>query len=372
MKLLFVAPLPKPITGQSIACELLFNSIKKKYTVNLIDINKKSFNQGFNSLLRFFVIVAILRKIYLRKVNVDLIYFTVSESMAGLLKDIAIYIICWFKLHRMVIHLHGGAGMRFLLSKKHPLLRFINSFFLKRIGGVIVLGDRLKSIYVGLVPAGKLYVVPNFANDEFFVERSTISAKFDSLAPLRLLFLSNLLPGKGHVELLAAFALLPVEHRRRLRVDFAGGFESSHDEKQFRQQVQNVEDMEIHVHGVVQGEHKRQLLEKAHLFCLPTYYPYEGQPISILEAYASGCAVMTTDHSGIFDTFTPGMNGLEVLPRNSQSIATALIQALAQPEKLYEFAKNNSLHANQKYRASIHLEALEKIIFSVGEKRSQV
>lgn len=297
-----------------------------------------------------------------------LIYFTVSESIAGSLKDIVIYTICWRKLGRMVIHLHGGAGMRVLMSDKHPVLRALNSFFLKRLGGVVVLGDRLKSIYVGLVPPHKLHAVPNFANDEFFIAPEVIGEKFLSVEPLRLLFLSNLLPGKGHVELLAALAQLPVEQSCRLQVDFAGGFESSEDEASFRQQAQAVKHLQIHVHGVVQGEHKRQLLEKAHMFCLPTYYPYEGQPISILEAYASGCAVMTTDHSGIFDTFTPWVNGLEVKPREPDSIAGALQHALAHPEELFRFARTNHSHALQKYRASTHLEALEKIIFSVAKQ----
>ena len=155
-----------------------------------------------------------------------------------------------------------------------------------------------------IVPAERLHAVPNFAGDEFFVTSSEIDNKFTSVEPLRLLFLSNLLPGKGHEELLTALSQLPLDMCKRLHVNFAGGFESPEDEARFRNRAQTIKTMQINVLGVVHGEQKRELLRNAHLFCLPTYYPYEGQPISILEAYASGCAVMTTDHSGIFDTFT--------------------------------------------------------------------
>lgn len=336
--------------------------------VSLIDINKKTFEQGANSFARMKEVLNILYIVKKENSLANVIYFTVSESIAGSLKDIVIYAICWRRLDRMVIHLHGGAGMRAIMSDRHPVLRGLNSFFLKRLGGVVVLGDRLKSIYGGVMPPDKLHAVPNFANDEFFVTPAVIDAKFASTEPLRLLFLSNLLPGKGHMELLGALAQLPVEQRLRLHVDFAGGFESPEDESRFRQQLQGVQDLQIHLHGVVQGEHKRQLLEKAHMFCLPTYYPYEGQPISILEAYASGCAVMTTDHSGIFDTFSPGVNGLEVKPRKPDSIAAALQHALAHPEELCRFAQTNNKHAQQKYRSSTHLVALEKIIFEVARR----
>ena len=364
----FCAPLPPPITGQSLACELLISSLLRISNVQIINLSKDGFRQGISSVARVRQIINIFMtlKSKLKSSYFDIFYFTISESIAGNLKDLVIYAICWRRLDRMVIHLHGGAGMRVIMSNKHPLLRAVNSFFLKRFGAVIVLGDRLKSIYEGVVLPSNLHAVPNFAKDEFFVLPDDIVEKFASVEPLRLLFLSNLLPGKGHVELLAALSKLAPEMCRRLSVDFAGGFESPEDERRFREQAQAVKHMQINVHGIVHGEHKRDLLRNAHLFCLPTYYPYEGQPISILEAYASGCAVMTTDHSGIFDTFTPGVNGIEVKPRSPDSIAQAIEHALAHTYDLCGYAKHNLQQAQQKYRTSMHVEALEKIIFSVA------
>jgi glycosyltransferase involved in cell wall biosynthesis len=369
LNIIIIAPLPPPVTGQSLATQTLVESLRDSQDVKVIDSTKKGFQQGINSLGRLKDIANILRQVLRLRCSAQVIYFNVSQSIAGNLKDLLIYAICWRKLNRMVIHLHGGAGMREIMSRKHPLLRALNSFFLKRLGAVIVLGDRLKSICEGVVPSSRLHAVPNFAKDEFFVEPEVIEEKFEALEPLRLLFLSNLLPGKGHEELLAALVQLPPEVRQRLHVDFAGGFESAEDEARFRQQAQAIEHMPINVHGIVHGEHKRDLLRKAHLFCLPTYYPYEGQPISILEAYASGCAVMTTDHSGIFDTFTPGVNGLEVKPRSPDSIARAIEHALAHLQELCAYANNNLRQAQQKYRASTHVAELEKIIFAVAQQK---
>jgi glycosyltransferase involved in cell wall biosynthesis len=366
-KILFMSPLPPPMTGQSLACQIILDRVRLVFLhVALVNFSRNNFKSGGGSLWRIMEVLKIFLKILVSRRGVNVIYFTNSESVFGNLKDLMIYGICFRQLDRMVIHLHGGAGMRELLSEEHPILHTVNAFFLKRVGAVIVLGERLKGIYSKLVEPSKLYAVPNFALDELFVETEAIEAKFNCVKPIRLLFLSNLLPGKGHQELLAALALLPPEIRDQLHVDFAGGFESADEETKFRKQADAVKVRQLKVHGVVHGQMKRDLLRNAHLFCLPTYYPYEGQPISILEAYASGCAVMTTDHSGIFDTFTPGVNGIEVQPRSPESIAHAIQHALAQPQALKEYARTNLEHARLKYRASTHVEALEKIIYSVA------
>ncbi len=365
MKILFIAPLPPPVTGQSVACELLLSNLESVANVAIIDLSKRSFQQGVNSMRRILEVFNIIWESGKKNRDADLVYFTVSESVAGNLKDLFIFASCWGRLDKMVIHLHGGAGMREIMVGRHSWLRGINVFFLRRMGAVIVLGDRLKSIYEGVVPESRLHAVPNFAKDEFFVSPSDIDKKFANVEPLRLLFLSNLLPGKGHEELLTALAALSSDECVRFQVDFAGGFESPEDEVLFRQKAQSIKDIKITVHGTVHGEVKRDLLRKAHLFCLPTYYPYEGQPISILEAYASGCSVITTDHSGIFDTFTPDVNGVEVKPRSPESIANALQYALNNSEKLFEQAKTNHQHALSRYRPTTHVKALRKVFSTI-------
>ena len=54
-------------------------------------------------------------------------------------------------------------------------------------------------------------------------------------------------------------------------------------------------------HGIVGGEKKKNLLKECYIFALPTRYPNEGQPISILEAMGNGMFIITTDHAGIPD-----------------------------------------------------------------------
>ena len=46
--------------------------------------------------------------------------------------------------------------------------------------------------------------------------------------------------------------------------------------------------------GFVSGDQKHQLLREADLFCFPTYYENENQPVNLIEAMAFGLPILTT------------------------------------------------------------------------------
>jgi len=66
------------------------------------------------------------------------------------------------------------------------------------------------------------------------------------------------------------------------------------------------------------------LFRESHVVCLPSYR--EGMPKVLLEACASGRAVITTDTPGCRDVIQAGRNGLLVPPRDMHALATAIRQ----------------------------------------------
>jgi len=66
------------------------------------------------------------------------------------------------------------------------------------------------------------------------------------------------------------------------------------------------------------------LYEQCHIFVLPTYYR-EGRPRVILEAMASGRPTITTDWVGCRDCIQDGETGILVEPRDSTSLANAML-----------------------------------------------
>jgi glycosyltransferase involved in cell wall biosynthesis len=357
LTILFIAPLPPPVTGQSLACQELIHDFKARgYDIIVINLSKNCFKQGISSFGRFFEIAMVLLKTFFWGRSSSLVYFTPAESISGNLKDLLILLLLGRRLQRTYLHLHGGAGMRVLLSDRHPFLRFLNAWFLKKVAGVIVLGERHVSIYNSLISSNKIKIVRNFANDDLFVSAHDLANKWSNTEILHVLFLSNLLPGKGYVELLQAIESLPPNIAFRYHFSFAGGFESDFDKQSFFNSIHNLPN--VSYHGMVHGAQKLELLRQAHLFCLPTYYPYEGQPISILEAYAAGCAVATTDHSGIFDVFTPGENGWQVVPRSPESLVEMLAMVATHSQEAARIGHANHVAASTSFRRDHHLLAL--------------
>jgi glycosyltransferase involved in cell wall biosynthesis len=360
-RILFIAPVPPPITGQAVACEALYvDLVRQGHDVTLVNLSKQSFRQGVNSMGRLLEIARILGKVLRHGRRAELIYLTPAESVAGNLKDLAILLCLGPRIGRTYLHMHGGAGMRLILSARHPWLHRINAWLLRKVAGVIVLGERLVSIYSSIVPCERIHAIKNFAGDEWFIDDRALTLKWSGLEKFNVLFLSNHLPGKGYQELVEAIRSMPPDRRAHFSFHFAGGFEDESSESEFLNRIATLDS--VTYHGTVSGESKRRLLHAAHLFCLPTYYPYEGQPISILEAYASGCVVITTDHSGIFDIFTPEENGWQVQPKSAESIANVLARALSEIDSMAEMGRMNARLASVEYRRTRHLDRLNRCL----------
>jgi N-acetyl sugar amidotransferase len=339
-----VGPLPPPVTGNSLAFESFVVALRKVVNVKIVNLSKVAPDTVIGRAVRVLQALGFVWKAGRAAWKADALYFTISESIPGNLKDLLIYLACFGKLSRMTVHLHGGASMRKMLAPSNRLFRTVNSFFLRRMYRVVVLGPSLESIFDGIVRKERIAVVPNYADASLYLSDYAISQKFSDAGPLRLLFLSNLLWGKGHEELLQAYKSLAPAIQRQVQLDFAGGFETDRHKRVFLAGLAGAP--RARYHGIVGGQARRDLFQRAHIFCLPTYYPHEGQPLSILEAYAAGCVVLTTAHSGIVDIFSPA-NGFLVRQKSSSSIAQAIEDALANREELLPIARTNRQLADQ-------------------------
>jgi glycosyltransferase involved in cell wall biosynthesis len=375
---LFIGPLPDPMMGQAFACQVFLEALSKKYSVHVINLNKEGLSVETAVFRRIWQVVRIALYAHWLAKRSACGYFNLSQSFSGNFRDLLIFLACFRILPRAAVHLHGGPGMREVLNANR-LLRFVNRFFFRRLGAVIVLGKRYVDIFDGVAQPDHVKIVPNFAPEELYSSESDILTKFPSdqifseSNPLRILLLSNHLPGKGHIELLHAYEALSSLDRSRVHIDFAGDFVSDKDRQTFLNSISHLPNVEHH--GVAKGEKKKQLFHRAHIFCLPTYYRYEGQPISILESYASGCVVLTTNHSGIPDIFIPGRNGYVVDKASSASIKHIIEQVLRGPSSLQQMALNNrtdaEIYPTAKYNMRLLRIISELMLAPNGEHQEQ-
>ena len=159
--------------------------------------------------------------------------------------------------------------------------------------------------------------------------------------------MSNMIRKKGYQELLEAFFLLDERHRKQIIINFAGAFDSVQEKELFLNIIGECE--QIKYHGIVNGEAKRSLFKDSHVFCLPTSY-FEGQPISILEAYASGCVVLTTGQCGILDIFQNNENGFLIKEPTAYAVKVSIEESLQRKDELFKIGLLNNIIAKEKFR----------------------
>jgi len=361
MKILLIAPLPPPVTGHSLASQVLMESLAGVHEATAVNLSLGSLNDGRVTVRRILEVGKVLLAVWRERRRADAIYFTISESRAGNLKDLFIYLVCLGRLDRVFVHLHGGTIGRELFDR-HPWWRRINALFITRLGGVIISGPAHLGVFAGMIDRERIHMVPNSAEDALFVEEQDVLAKFADTRPIRVLYLSSMTVEKGYLDLADAWLRLGPEQRRRMHLDFAGRFDADADRRAFETKIAGIEG--VRYRGLVDANEKRQLFRQAHVFCLPTRM-FEGQPISILEAYASGCVVLTTGQHGIRDVFGDNVNGFEMVAGSAESIGAALGRLLDGVEQLRHIAVANRRVASERYRSSTFTAALIGILEGV-------
>lgn len=182
-----------------------------------------------------------------------------------------------------------------------------------------ILKDLLVSRYG--VPPGRLTVVPNGVDTEFFQPRAGDQAP----GPPVLLCVARLVPDKDHDTLLAAFAQLTARHPgAELRLVGSGPRRPA-----LKHKVQ-----ELGLSGQVKflptTKDVRPLYQKADIFVLSSVA--EALPNVILEAMAAGLPVVATRVGGVPEAVASGDTGLLVAPGDAPGLAAALARLLDEPE----------------------------------------
>ena len=91
----------------------------------------------------------------------------------------------------------------------------------------------------------------------------------------------------------------------------------------------------------------RPIISAAHVCVLPSYG--EGMSRFLLEALATGRAVVTTDVPGCRDTVDPGRNGLLVPARDPVALADAMLSLLDDPGQLESMGRRSRAMAERRF-----------------------
>ena len=79
MKILFIGPLPPPMNGHSLACQVFHQSIITSNYVETVDLVKQGMTDGVISFNRLFEIIRVFYEVFKKKTDCDLVYLTISQ-----------------------------------------------------------------------------------------------------------------------------------------------------------------------------------------------------------------------------------------------------------------------------------------------------
>jgi glycosyltransferase involved in cell wall biosynthesis len=340
-----------PITGEAMVNEKVFEIFKNK-ELEVVAINSSIISEA-NSVGKFsFNKVKRLISVYFRFTksikNADVIYITPGQTLLGLLRLVPILFFCNRYKIRTVAHWHGY-GLLWLIKNHPKLVRFSTKKINHNIFLTQDLKDKINAINIDFT---KSSVLPNYVENIPKCQDITINKK-----RLEVIFLGSLMEEKGINYFIECAQRLPAIN---FTICGAGSQEIVNTVQSASNKFSNIKYL-----GTVTGNTKTQILDKSDIFVLQTHYPTEGVPLSILEAMAGKCAIVTTQHNGIPETV--GDSALFVNKQSTSDLVTKL-QFLDQSRGQLRDYQFESLKQVQNF----DFPSFEKHILEIVEGRSEI
>ncbi len=344
-KVLVIGALPPPYMGPTLATQVILGSfIKDRFEISHLDTSDHrdletlgSFDftniwLGIKSYIDMLVMIIRNRP--------ALTYMQISQTTIGYLRDSIYIILSWIFRIRILCHLRGG-NFKIWYDGCHPLMKWYIRRVHSLVDGQIVLGERLRPLFAGLVTPDRIYVVPN-GKDLDYVPRTGKNSTF------RVLFAGNMKETKGALDTLYASEIV-CKSINDIEFHFVGGWVEKQTKSTMDEFLANNPQLPVTLRGPLIGEEKDNAFLDADLFVFPTFYPPEGHPWVIVEAMAAGLPIISTDHAAIPESVIDGHNGLIVDKRNPEKLAAAIIQLYQDKKLLRQMGKNSRERYEQNF-----------------------
>ncbi len=284
-------------------------------------------------------------------------YIPAPGKRSALYRDWVVMLICRSFFKRVVLHWHAAGLAKWLEVVVTMRSRSLTYRLMKQVDLSIVLSkynradaEKIFSRQVRVVSNGIPDPCPGFTAEvlprrkaRFAARRKLLSGATLAAAEaqdaggdpqqVRVLYLAHCTREKGLFDTVDGVALANQRLRNRqapvsLRLMVTGGFVSPGVKAEFERRLAEPALAEmVQYYGFVSGEQKDQLLREADLFCFPTYYENENQPVNLIEAMAFGLPILTTRWRSLPELFPANYAGL-VNVRSPEQIAEGLLALL--------------------------------------------
>jgi glycosyltransferase involved in cell wall biosynthesis len=375
MKLLVFAHTPPPHHGQSYMVQLMLEGfggdarkrnsaapspfgiecyhVNARFSRNLEDVGE------FQGTKIFLIFWFCLQAVWLRfRHGVQSFYYVPAPGKAvALYRDWLVMLFCRPFFKNVILHWQAAGLAKWLETCMQMQGRSITYRLFEPVNLSIVLSNynqadaaKLLSEHIALVHNCAPDQCPDFADSVLPRRRARFAARVQLLAgkPLdaptgatgsrpelvNVLFLAHCSREKGLFDAMdgvvtANKKLAGDGGLLRIKLSVAGAFVDVREEAEFHRLLADPEYASaVEYLGFISGQKKFQTLLEADIFCFPSYYLGENQPVSLIEAMSFGLPVITTRWRSLPEMLPAGYPGL-VAPRSPPEIAATLLQLLA-------------------------------------------
>ncbi len=356
-KIAFIAAFPPPITGQSLAADLLRKGLQEA-GIEYYELDLAEPIGGENLLKRIMHLAKAEGRLAVLCIrHRDLIvYFQLGHGRLALVRDMFFMATAEAFGRPCIGHVHGSGFRKALDGLPRPI-RWFEKQLIRRLKAAVVLSDSLRTMFDDVLCKERVHAVDNGIDPEFV--GMTLGAEDRAQRDeFRILFLSNFLTAKGFSTVLRT-AVQAQKTGKSWRFVFIG-------EKIAKQDVDidaYIADYgltNVEVSDVVVGLQKHAAYREADVFVLPS--SYEGQPLCILEAMFEALPVITTKVGGIPEIFSDETGVRYVSPGAPEQIYDVLCEFEHEPEMLKRMGHANRELAMSRFTAGEHVRRMIEII----------
>lgn len=358
-RIILLGKLPPPYIGPAIATQVLLNSSLSD-DFELIHFNttlNESVGEmgkfGWKKLFRSFKSTQSLFKLARQKKG-DLALVPISQTTVGFVKD-SLYILALQMAGVPVLVQLRGSNFKTWYRGQSFLVKWWVRFCLRKTEGVIVLGNKLRPVFEDFYHPKQIYVTPNGAD---FPHLRGVSLPVNG--ELKLLYLSNFLPGKGFDLVLEALASQPPLHHAVV-LNAYGAWGDPVFRRKCEQIIQKNKLKNVFIYPPVSGDEKWNAFNNADLFVFVPRHP-EGHPWAIVEAMAAALPVISTDRGAITESVIHGENGFIVAAENHLELAEKIRYFCNEPKACVAFGKSSREKYELQFTAAAMAERY-RIIF---------
>lgn len=359
---LVIGQLPPPVHGSNVMAALFLESLRKlgcRAEIIQKTFSKKVEDVGKISPIKCARVPLLALRVAQQfcREKPALGFYFLTVSLSGFLLDAMILSI--FRLFKVpyIIYLHGKSLQG--LARSHGFMRPVLSRTLGQARGALVLGESLRQDLFPYLDPARMVVLPNAIPDQAGDLGKTARRE---QAPVKILYLSNLIPTKGPLEFLH-MAKIVAAQSPRVRFILAGPNLLA-DFYQTLLDVIKAEGLQdiVELPGGLYGKQKEQALRESDIFVFPTYYDKEAFPLVNLEAMQWGLPVISSPEGAIPEMVIDGVTGFIVNPHDIAALAERVLRLVQDPELRQQMGQAGRKRFEEQYTIAKYQQNVAKAV----------